>query len=138
MLELAVVWLPLVQKISFTAIGIPSREPFSSFSYHHLSKSDLIDYGLSYIDDIGNTKNYIWFRRGSNIIAINSFTGKFVKISESDKDSGGLILILDEMGKFLEHAAAEKDQDIYFFQELAELASNRNIWYQEIMRSMGA
>ncbi|MEC7859902.1 MAG: ATP-binding protein [Pseudomonadota bacterium] len=48
---------------------------------------------------------------------------EILKISESDKDSGGLILILDEMGKFLEHAAAEKDQDIYFFQELAELAS---------------
>jgi len=48
---------------------------------------------------------------------------EILKISESDQDSGGLILILDEMGKFLEHAATEKDQDIYFFQELAELAS---------------
>ena len=35
-------------------------------------------------------------------------------------------MILDEMGKFLEHAAAHKDQDIYFFQELAELASRSN------------
>ena len=49
--------------------------------------------------------------------------GEILRIAESDKDSGGLILLLDEMGKFLEHAAAEKDQDIYFFQELAELAS---------------
>ena len=63
-----------------------SFKPFSSFSYHHLSRSDLIDKGLSYIDDIGNSKNYIWFRRGNYIIAINSFTGKFVDISESNNE----------------------------------------------------
>lgn len=51
---------------------------------------------------------------------------ELVSIAEKDKKSGGLVLILDEMGKFLEHAAAEKDQDIYFFQELAELASRSN------------
>ena len=38
------------------------------------------------------------------------------------KKSGGLIVFIDEMGKFLEGAAYEGN-DIYFFQQLAELAS---------------
>ncbi len=42
--------------------------------------------------------------------------------SENPKSRGGLIVIVDEMGKFLEHAAYEGG-DIYFFQQLAEIAS---------------
>lgn len=38
---------------------------------------------------------------------------------------GGLILFVDEMGKFLE-AAALGDGDLYFFQQLAEMASRSN------------
>ena len=41
------------------------------------------------------------------------------------KKSGGLIVFIDEMGKFLEGAAYEGN-DIYFFQQLAELASRSN------------
>src|SRR5690606_29549461 len=37
----------------------------------------------------------------------------------------GLALIMDEMGKFLEHAALEQS-DIHVFQELAEIASRSN------------
>ena len=36
--------------------------------------------------------------------------------------AGGLVVLIDEMGKFLE-GAAQDGTDIYFFQELAELAS---------------
>lgn len=36
--------------------------------------------------------------------------------------SGGLVILIDEMGKFLE-GAAQDGTDIYFFQQLAELAS---------------
>ena len=39
--------------------------------------------------------------------------------------SGGLLVLIDEMGKFLE-GAAQDGTDIYFFQELAELASRSN------------
>lgn len=38
---------------------------------------------------------------------------------------GGLLVFIDEMGKFLE-AAAHDGTDIYFFQQLAELASRSN------------
>ena len=38
---------------------------------------------------------------------------------------GGLVLVIDEMGKFLE-AAAQENTDIFFFQEIAELASRSN------------
>lgn len=38
------------------------------------------------------------------------------------RSSGGLVVIIDEMGKFLE-GAAQDGTDIYFFQQLAEIAS---------------
>lgn len=38
------------------------------------------------------------------------------------RENGGLLLVLDEMGKFLE-SAAQNETDIYFFQLLAEAAS---------------
>lgn len=48
---------------------------------------------------------------------------QITQISKSHpRSSGGLILFVDEMGKFLESAARD-DHDVYFFQELAEAAS---------------
>ena len=45
------------------------------------------------------------------------------EIARSEPDSsGGLMIIVDEMGKFLEGAARDI-ADVYFFQQLAELAS---------------
>ncbi|MEQ9448841.1 MAG: hypothetical protein RLN70_08020, partial [Rhodospirillaceae bacterium] len=43
----------------------------------------------------------------------------------SPKTHGGLVVFIDEMGKFLEGAAHE-GADIYIFQQLAELASRSN------------
>lgn len=45
--------------------------------------------------------------------------------AKSPKSHGGLILFIDEMGKFLE-AAAHENADIYVFQQLAEAASRSN------------
>lgn len=42
--------------------------------------------------------------------------------SQTPKSHGGLLIFVDEMGKFLE-AAAQDRADIYFFQQLAEQAS---------------
>jgi len=42
--------------------------------------------------------------------------------AESPRTSGGLIIFLDEMGKFLE-GAAQEGVDIYLFQQLAEIAA---------------
>ncbi len=48
------------------------------------------------------------------------------KIASSDKEtSGGLVIIIDEMGKFLEGSASGAN-DIYFLQLLAEQASRSN------------
>ena len=41
------------------------------------------------------------------------------------EDHGGIILFIDEMGKFLE-AAAQDDSDLYILQQLAEAASRSN------------
>ena len=46
---------------------------------------------------------------------------ELLKITESNKQ--GLLLIIDELGKFLENSALEGGEDIYFFQQLAEAAS---------------
>lgn len=43
----------------------------------------------------------------------------------AEVDGPGLALIVDEMGKFLEHAALEQS-DIHVFQDLAEIASRSN------------
>lgn len=42
--------------------------------------------------------------------------------AESPRTYGGLVLFIDEMGKFLE-SAAQNDSDIYILQQLAEVAS---------------
>ena len=44
---------------------------------------------------------------------------------EHPRARGGLMVLIDEMGKFLESAAHE-GSDIYFFQQLAEVASRTN------------
>jgi hypothetical protein len=43
-------------------------------------------------------------------------------VSIAEKSPNGVLLVIDELGKFLESAAIEGD-DIYFYQELAEAAS---------------
>ena len=48
-----------------------------------------------------------------------------LKAAAVEAPGAGLIVILDEMGKFLEHAAFG-DTDVYFFQQLAEAASRSN------------
>jgi hypothetical protein len=45
-----------------------------------------------------------------------------LKTAAVETSGDGLIVIIDEMGKFLEHAAFG-DADVYFFQQLAEAAS---------------
>jgi hypothetical protein len=49
---------------------------------------------------------------------------ELVSLAESNKQ--GLLLIIDELGKFLENAAIDNTEDIYFFQQLAEAASRTN------------
>lgn len=42
--------------------------------------------------------------------------------AEQPRARGGLVLVIDEMGKFLESAAAD-NSDVYFFQQLADFAN---------------
>ncbi len=50
---------------------------------------------------------------------------ELVKAAENRSDIGGVLVVIDELGKFLEHAA-RADEDIGFYQELAEAASRAN------------
>lgn len=65
-------------------------------------------------------------RRGRKRVSI---TGTEVieklKTAAAETSGAGLVVIIDEMGKFLEHAAFG-DADVYFFQQLAEAASRSN------------
>ena len=57
---------------------------------------------------------------GASVVAIED-AAKFVR---SGRHADGLLLVLDELGKFLEHAAVRPDQqDVYFLQQLGESAS---------------
>lgn len=44
-------------------------------------------------------------------------------VAEANQHRQGVILVIDELGKFLEASAQEGGDDIYFFQQLAEAAS---------------
>lgn len=46
--------------------------------------------------------------------------------NKNPRTKGGLILFIDEMGKFLEAASQEEGADVYLFQLLAEAASRSN------------
>jgi hypothetical protein len=63
-------------------------------------------------------------RRSSKKANGSTVIEKLVQAAE-DATNAGLVVIIDEMGKFLEHAAVE-DSDVYFFQQLAEAASRSN------------
>ena len=65
-----------------------SFKPRSAFSYNHLSNSDLIDKGISIIDDIGSSPGFVWIRRYEYIVPLNSFTGKFedIDVAVSEKN----------------------------------------------------
>jgi len=44
-------------------------------------------------------------------------------VALADNNPQGVLVVIDELGKFLEHSALEGGEDIYFFQQLAEAAS---------------
>lgn len=58
-------------------------------------------------------------KKSTNVIS------ELVAIAESNKQ--GLLLIIDELGKFLENSALEGGEDIGFFQELAEAATRAKV-----------
>ena len=65
-------------------------------------------------------------RRRPTVWTEESVLDTLVSIAKrAPKTNGGLVVLIDEMGKFLEGAAYEGN-DIYFFQQLAELASRSN------------
>ena len=67
----------------------------------------------------------------SDSISRNSWTDSCVLtfisdlISEGSKNNSGTMLIVDEMGKFLEYSA-DKSTDLYLFQQIAETACRSN------------
>lgn len=64
-------------------------------------------------------------RRGRKRAASSAEVIEKLKAAAAEPSSAGLIVVLDEMGKFLEHAASG-ETDVYFFQQLAEAASRSN------------
>src|SRR5665213_1404470 len=62
----------------------------------------------------------------------NELSDVFKKIIAAAKKAGysGILLMLDELGKYLEHAAMHPDNDLFILQELAEIAarSNRDVF----------
>ncbi len=74
---------------------------------------------------IGETARKLGFiqRRPRSGWSVKNLTSNLINAANFKSDVyGGLILFIDEMGKFLEAATQDK-ADIFFFQELAEVAS---------------
>ncbi len=58
-------------------------------------------------------------------VSSNALINELVQTAE-DHSQDGVLVILDEMGKFLEASALGHGDDVYFFQELAEAAARAN------------
>lgn len=58
-------------------------------------------------------------------VSPNGLINELVQSAE-DRSQDGVLIILDEMGKFLEASALGHGDDVYFFQELAEAAARTN------------
>lgn len=58
-------------------------------------------------------------------VSPNALINELVQTAE-DRPQDGVLIILDEMGKFLEASALGYGDDVYFFQELAEAAARTN------------
>jgi hypothetical protein len=58
-------------------------------------------------------------------VSPSTLINELVQTAE-DRSQGGVMIILDEMGKFLEASALGYGDDVYFFQELAEAAARAN------------
>ncbi|MDP2759636.1 MAG: ATP-binding protein [Sideroxyarcus sp.] len=58
-------------------------------------------------------------------VSPNALINELVQTAE-EQSQDGVLVILDEMGKFLEASALGHGDDVYFFQELAEAAARAN------------
>jgi hypothetical protein len=58
-------------------------------------------------------------------VSPSALINELVQTAE-DRSQDGVMVILDEMGKFLEASALGQGDDVYFFQELAEAAARAN------------
>lgn len=76
---------------------------------------------------VAEISNVLCKGNGSDRLKITSrnIIKKLVQAAE-DRSRDGVIVILDEMGKFLEASAMGQGDDVYFFQELAEAAARVN------------
>lgn len=78
----------------------------------------------NYIEEIINSinNNFSWEEKLPNDLTPPELVKKLVELSYNDD---GLLVIIDEMGKFLEEALYA-GHDIHFFQEIAEVAARSN------------
>jgi len=63
--------------------------------------------------------------KDSRAVSPTSLINELCQTAE-DREYDGVLVILDEMGKFLEASAMEHGDDVYFFQQLAEAAARAN------------
>lgn len=76
----------------------------------------------SVVSDLYSALNKALGRKKSKKSTPSELINELIEISSNQIDDGVIILI-DEMGKYLEAAALDIGDDVFFFQELAEAAS---------------
>jgi hypothetical protein len=120
---------PSVRKAARSALKLTASDGVQKFFGSKLPWVVLPVVGkrASIIDEIGCAiDTYLGSSRGRRVTeAPRNVLAELVRAAESRTDIGGILLIVDELGKFLEHAS-HTGEDIGFYQDLAEKASRCN------------
>lgn len=115
-----------IRKVARTTLGLVAADPL--LKYFGLDQPwtvlNIVGSRTSVVESIGVHLDKDVRARGRKpqLQGKRDVIAELVRAAEAKGGDGGVLLILDELGKFLEHAAHAGD-DVGFFQDLAEAAS---------------
>ena len=118
---------PTIRKAARTALEVTSSDGIQKFfgAKKPWVVLPVVGKRASVVDEIGATiDNHLRGVRGRKpqLNGRRDVVTELVRAAETRDDIGGVLLVIDELGKFLEHAS-QTGEDIGFYQELAESAS---------------
>lgn len=121
---------PAVRKAARTALSVKTGDSLHKVfgGRNPWAVIPLVGRRTSLVDELGAAidKNLRGVRgRKPHVDGRRDVIAELVRAAETRSDIGGVLLIIDELGKYLEHAA-QHEEDIGFYQDLAEAASRTN------------
>lgn len=118
---------PTIRKAARTALGITNNDGIHKFfgAKKPWVVLPVVGKRASVVDEIGTAiDTHLRGIRGRKpqLNGRRDVVTELVRAAETRDDIGGVLLVIDELGKFLEHAS-QTSEDIGFYQEIAESAS---------------